>query len=44
MNLDAAIVDFKVILALYTSALTHQVVELPFEPPAGLVERLRAAL
>ena len=44
LNLDAAMVDFNVILALYTSALTHQVVELPFEPPAGLVERLRAAL
>ena len=44
LNLDAAISDFNVILALYTSALTHRVIELPFEPPQNLVADLRAAL
>ena len=44
LNLDAAIRDFEVILALYTSALTHQVISLPFDPPDGLVGQLRAAL
>ena len=44
LNLDAAISDFRIILALYTSALTRQVVALPFEPPDDLVAKLRAAL
>ena len=44
LNLDAAISDFNVILALYTSTLTHQVIELPFEAPDNLVADLRAAL
>ena len=44
LNLDAAIRDFEVILALYTSALTHTVIELPFDPPDGLIGKLRAAL
>ena len=44
LNLDAAIRDFEVILALYTSALTNTVIELPFDPPDGLVGQLREAL
>ena len=44
LNLEAALRDFEVILALYASALTHEVIKLPFEPPDGLVGRLRAAL
>ena len=44
LNLDRALVDFNVILALYASALNHQVVELPYEPEAGLVQKLRDAL
>ena len=44
LNLESAIGDFSVILALYTSALNRQVVEFPFEPESGLIDKLRAAL
>ena len=44
LNIDAALSDFEVILALYTSALNHQVIELPFEPGPALVHQLRRAL
>ena len=44
LYLESALSDFSVILALYTSALRHQVVELPFEPPAHLIKQLRATL
>ena len=44
LNLEAALQDFQVILALYASALTRQVIELPFAPPADLIRKLRAAL
>ena len=44
LNLDRALVDFNVILALYASSLNHKVVELPYEPEANLVPKLRDAL
>ena len=44
LNLDGALVDFNVILALYASALNHTVVELPYEPEEQLVPKLRRAL
>ena len=44
LNLANAISDFNVILALYSSALNRQVVEFPFEPESGLIDKLRAAL
>ena len=44
LNLAGALVDFNVILALYASALNHEVVELPYEPEAQLVAKLRKAL
>lgn len=44
LNLDGALVDFNVILALYASALNHKVIELPYEPEADLVQKLRNAL
>ena len=44
LNLDAALVDFNVILALYASALNHRVVELPYEPEPDLVAKLRRGL
>ncbi len=44
LNLAAALSDFEVILALYTSALERRVVELPFEPGPALIHRLRGAL
>ena len=44
LNLERALVDFEVILALYASSLNHAVVELPYEPEANLVDKLRRAL
>ena len=44
LNLESALVDFNVILALYASALNHEVVQLPYEPEAQLVPKLRDAL
>ena len=44
LNLDKALTDFSVILALYTSALNRQVVELPIEPAPALIAKLRAVL
>ncbi len=44
LNLERALVDFNVILALYASSLKHKVLELPYEPEANLVAKLRDAL
>ncbi len=44
LHIGAALSDFEVILALYSSALSHTVVELPFAPPEDLIQKMRAAL
>ena len=44
LNLERALVDFNVILALYASSLNHEVVSIPYAPEADLVAKLRAAL
>lgn len=44
LNLDSALIDFNVILGLYASALNHKVINLPYEPEAQLVPKLRVAL
>lgn len=44
LNLAGALVDFNVILALYASSLNHEVVQIPYEPEADLVAKLRRAL
>ena len=44
LNLERALVDFNVILALYASSLNHEVVAIPYEPEADLVPKLRSAL
>ncbi|MCY4064665.1 MAG: Gfo/Idh/MocA family oxidoreductase [Chloroflexi bacterium] len=44
LNLERALVDFNVILALYASSLNHEVVAIPYEPEADLVPKLRRAL
>jgi predicted dehydrogenase len=44
LNLDAALVEFNVILGLYESALERRVVPLPVEPVDGLIGKLRVAL
>jgi len=42
--LPRAVTDFNTVLGIYTSALEHRVVDLPFEPADGLIERLRERL
>jgi predicted dehydrogenase len=44
LNLNRALVDFNIILGIYTSAVDHRVVDLPFNPPDELIEKLRARL
>ena len=44
LNLDAALRDFEVILALYSSAHKHAVVEPPITPEAELIQKLRDTL
>ncbi len=44
LNLERALVDFNVILALYASSLNHEVIHIPYEPEADLVPKLRRAL
>ena len=44
LNLERALVDFNVILALYASSLNHEVVHIPYEPEPELVAKLRQAL
>ena len=44
LNLERALVDFNVILALYASSLNHEIVAIPYEPEADLVAKLRSAL
>ncbi|MCZ6679460.1 MAG: Gfo/Idh/MocA family oxidoreductase [Candidatus Poribacteria bacterium] len=43
-HLPQSLAEFNVILGIYHSALTHAPVELPFDPPAGLIESLKAVL
>ncbi len=43
-RIERALDEFEAILALYVSALSHRPVELPFEPPDGLLSALRQAL
>ena len=44
LNIDAALIDFSVILGIYESALSRTVVPLPFTPSPDLVGKLRRAL
>lgn len=44
LNLTAALDDLEIVLAAYTSAIERRVVELPFNPPASLIESLRQSL
>jgi hypothetical protein len=42
--LQSALVDFNVVLGIYTSALERRPVDLPCDPAGGLIDRLRAEL
>ena len=44
LNLQLALRDFNMLLGVYTSALEHRPVELPYAPGDDLVGQLRAAL
>ncbi|MFQ6040339.1 MAG: Gfo/Idh/MocA family protein [Candidatus Poribacteria bacterium] len=43
-HLAQSLAEFNLLLGIYQSALTHSPVELPFEPPDGLLDSLRAIL
>jgi hypothetical protein len=44
LNLDAALRDFEIMLAIYASGLNRQVITLPAEPVHDLVDNMRLAL
>jgi len=44
LNIHAALSDFGIVLGAYMSALQHAPVQLPVEPPDGLMAQLRATL
>jgi predicted dehydrogenase len=43
-RLERALAKFNALLGVYTSALTHKPVDLPFEPPDGLMNALKERL
>ena len=43
-HLEQSLAEFNAILGIYHSALTHEPVELPFDPPDGLIESLKKLL
>ena len=44
LNFDLALQDFNIVMGIYTSGLEHRPVDLPFDPPEGLIDRLRGEL
>ena len=43
-HLKQSLVEFNIILGMYYSGLTHQIIDLPFEPPDGLLDVLQKKL
>ena len=43
-HLKQSLVESNIILGMYQSGLTNQIIELPFEPPDGLMESFRKKL
>ena len=43
-HLKQSLAEFNLLLGIYYSGITHEIVELPFEPPDGLIDLLRKAL
>ena len=43
-HLAQSLAEFNLLLGIYHSALTHAPVELPFQPPNGLIDSLKAVL
>ena len=43
-HLKQSLMEFNLILGMYYSGLTNQIIDLPFEPPDGLIDVLREKL
>ena len=43
-HLKQSLVEFNIILGMYYSGITNEIVDLPFEPPDGLMDMLREKL
>ena len=43
-HLKQSLAEFNLILGMYYSGITNQIIELPFEPPDGLIDALREKL
>jgi hypothetical protein len=43
-RLEYSLIQFNIILGAYVSALEHRPVDLPIEPPDGLMNALKAKL
>ncbi len=43
-HLEQSLAEFNLLLGIYYSGITNEVIELPFEPPDGLMDSLRAKL
>ena len=43
-HLEQSLAEFNLLLGIYYSGITNEVIELPFDPPDGLMDQLRAKL
>ena len=43
-HLKQSLIEFNIILGMYYSGLTNEIIDLPFEPPDGLMDLLREKL
>jgi hypothetical protein len=43
-NLKRALHQFNAVLGIYASAISHEPIDIPFDPPADLDSQLRDAL
>ncbi len=43
-HLKQSLAEFNLLLGIYYSGITHEIIELPFDPPDGLIDLLRQAL
>ena len=43
-HLEQSLAEFNLLLGIYYSGITNEVIDLPFDPPDGLMDQLRAKL
>ena len=43
-HLEQSLAEFNLLLGIYYSSITNEVIDLPFDPPDGLMDKLRAKL